>query len=309
MAEQADSLEGRSIADEYAARERHVRSAAKWLIGVVGAVAGAFLARIGVADIGGIWRSDSATAAVSAGATFVGVAAVGGILLLGARVLTSPLISLADVVEREVIALQKAVAEAGHESKPTRGVEEYDNLLASLNQRWRILVSGEADRAHDLYQEMGSGLSPPPRVAEDARRVTSFASYWEVRRRFGTLWKAMVFLTPIFLASALTLSWAVATSEPGEPSVTQPIPVKVILGELNEDARSSLGLGSGCERTVLRGAAIGGDLAEPEVVTRPYLKGGCNGARFVATEEKALVLPLSGARAQVGRPDRVPTPP
>ncbi len=267
-------------------RQDQMRGAAKWLVGAAAGVGAFMLSGLGLSDLEA-QEVSSGRLAVAVGAYLLGIATVGVVLHAAAMVLSSPFLTLADLAERETIALTRATRDAGttvlHEPDPSA----FDPILGAIDQHRRALCQREFDSIQDLYARVG--VSGDPVLESDASRVCAFATYKLMEQRFAALIRRLLAGGVVVAIATVSVLWVLRAADVSPP-IEDPLPVEVVLEDVEAD-RGALGLGPDCSASTLEGVAIAGTTTTPHVVTKPT--SGCEGASFLVTEDIGIAIPMS----------------
>lgn len=267
-----------------------LRGAARWVVGAAAAVGAIMVAGVQVGAVASIGPGEPIRLTLALGAVGLGLLAVGFVIGKASAVLTSPRVSLVQIRDRELQAKRRAAVEL---AKPATfdDAAERDQVLRAIHSHRHLLLLSGATSPHDLYYRLdrarAAGTNRGP-LEEDAGRLTEFASSFEMRTRYSALLRWLGAAGVSVAVAIVSFAWAVTGSTPA--AVTEPIPVEVVL---TGDPRD-VALDADCPQR-LRGVAVGGDLAEPEVVIVGVpgdTNAECFPARFVVTREVGIAIPL-----------------
>jgi hypothetical protein len=226
----------------------------------------------------------------------VALIAVGAVLVRASTVLILPRVSLADLVEREVIADQKAAQAAGGDRARTDYASNLDPLLGAIAiEKRSLLVNSRAEGPQELSNQLKvayEGTKGKPELLEqDEKRLTDFASLYFAQERYRILVRWLLTAGGVIAISIVLFGWATNPPKPDDARVTKPLEVQVIL-KVPTAEREGIGLGRVCDTQELAGIAVGGTLREPEVVT--HRTPNCQAARFIVTSDRGLAIPILG---------------
>ncbi len=242
----------------YAAATADVRSTARWLAAAGASVAAVLVAGVNIRGVplADLSKGRLLLAAVS---LLIAYGLAVWLVLAASAVLTRPRLSLNDLADEEMLA--------GGLSKAPRLHPLDDELVQFLLDRKTDLLAGETS-IHQFYRRYGTFQA---RADGDAHtreegsklvaRVEEAVQYVQVECAFA---KLKAFLPWGAAAFAVAVIAFVAASTPTDqaPAVRGPVAVDVHI----VDGRVA-GLPESCP-AVLRGVAVGGTLAEPDVVTQ-----------------------------------------
>lgn len=280
-----------------AASTAAIQTTAKWLVGAFAAVGGLIVAGLQLSALATTKDLPISQTLLALTAYAMSATATGVIVLLAARVLLPGFDSIDPIRERETKADIAAAAAA--DGRSPRLAAEFDPLLLYLH-RFRNATSRSGwgdtpgalavnlDRLNDALANVRAGiaatidartwtkeqradLESEARLAEeDAATIVDLANRYEVERRYKHLRMALAWCGGIVVLAIPIFALAVRppdrSSDPDPVPISSPIQVLVVIGK--DAPVETLGLPPECRGGTLSGAAVGGTLERPIVVTR-----------------------------------------
>ncbi len=276
--------------DGLRAATQTLRETTKWLIAIFAGLAAILVGGLQFSDLGKLAGRRPQTY-IAVAAALVTITAVFAILIAASHVLTSfhptlrTILVLADRAESRTPHLPASLSEP---------------LIRAIEEERDSLYRGIADDLTDLFarlQDANTATRAPTAVNSDGPgrealdaavdRVLAFSEHWWAERSFRILMRMLPVAGMITLVGIVAFTFVTATEEPDGIAIReQPVPVEIVLTEEGREWALEV---LGCRGPRLRGVAVGGTLDEPTVVTGGTLE--CKPARFVATHERAIVLP------------------
>lgn len=287
-----------------------VQNTAKWLISAFAAIGGLIIAGLQVSALASTEHLTAAGLVVALICYAVALLGVGTIILTAAGVLLPAFDSLGEVAARQARSMTRA-------AQRRKAPESVDALQRALRlRRFSLFRSGVADNAKDLdlkRQELEHAVSASTKgqaslgergsteerskaiarsVERDARRVVEFANSWEAMRRFRRL-RVVLVIGGVATAAAVA-GFSVALRPPsGKANNPDPAaieaPLRVIVYFPDRPSVVSA-IGVNCDKTVLNGAAVGGTLTDPIVVTEQAMN--CPAVQFRLGDTGAVAVPV-----------------
>lgn len=285
-----------------------VQSAAKWLISAFAAIGAVLVAGLQIGAIGSLsWNDEPGRVAAVVVSAVIALTITGLVIIYASRVLVGRNYTLDDLVALETKARIKHDREADI-AKRLQNPLEYDSVLKSLIGRPHLMppqVHTPLELRDALVQARKDPAGAPPvgsvaaptleDLEKGVSRLTDFVEMTQCRQRYRRL---AFWILPALLGVAACIfafSWGIASSE--EIKITRPTAVTIILKNASKDDLKKIGLGKGCKVKQLQAVAIGGSIAEPEVVTMAD-GGGCRPAKFTMNPDLGLVVPKISPTSQ-----------
>lgn len=286
-----------SAPGRFRASTETLRETTKWLVAVFAALGSVLVAGLRFGDVGRLDLGTGPSYLAIAGATFA-LIAIGYVLFSAGRVLVSQYYTLRQVLQtaEEQEEKNKALpAQLSHEM--IREIEREKDYLfswtgaATLQELYRELRSTSERlvilrRDQPLAQQDEQRLRARRQELQDAMDgVADFADHWVTKERFRhLLWSVGV---SAVAATVGIFLFSVGASRADVP-VRAPTNVTVFL---NGAGQRWVQAHLGCKTSVLKAVAVGGDLAEPEVVVPAG--SGCDARRFVVSGDLGVAVPIS----------------
>jgi hypothetical protein len=263
-----------------------LQAAARWVVGAAAAVGAILVAGLQVGTLGRL-PVHGLRLPVAVAAVILGLLSIAFVIAKASSVLTSPRVSLVQLRDRELEGGRRA--SPGAQAPPDFDqAARQDKLLQEIHSHRHLLILTDATGPHDVYYKLDQARKAKAErgaLEEDAQRLSDFASLYEMRRRFRSLLRWLIGSGLAIGIAVVSFSLAVGGSQ--EVRVTRPFPVMIVFtGTTN--ALQAAGVPGSCRGSV-RGVAVGGELAEPEVVT--LASGGCPPMHLVVTSDIGVALP------------------
>jgi len=267
-----------------------IQEATKWVMGSFAAIGAVLVGGLQISAIGTLGFDEPLSIGLAFGTMTVALLAVGLVLARAAHVLIPPLVTLSDLVGRELQARSR-----------TPEADEFwasDPLLHWISRERRSLLKSGATGPHDLYEKLKNAQTAEGGQAEpferDAKRLTDFAGLRITQDRYRRLVSSLLGGGAVVAACIVVFSWAVNSIEDRqEARITQPLEVRVVLTGTAESLPTAE-LPPPCERRELTGIAVAGELREPEVVIPPTSL--CPAMRFTVTRDIGIAIPVLAER-------------
>jgi hypothetical protein len=278
------SLAGNPVAIEL----ESTQSATRWLVGAAAAVLAVLLAGVRLSTLGQLGAEQPIRLAIAILACAVGLAAVGTILVLAARVLISPGWTLSRLAHlevtggwqdhwlRPVLEGQRGLLTPDDALRPARLYRRHRRLLVAwfqLHDRGATTLPDDLDTDRPTTQRSYAVANDEDMTRLRHRldvttliteRVVTAANLAQARRRYRRLVQALPFLGALPVVAIPVFAWA-TTVEP-EPRVSAPTPVRVQFAA-EPALLQRAGLPAGCAGREVDAIAVGGSLLQPIVVS------------------------------------------
>lgn len=273
-----------SLEADLEARDSEIRSAAKWILAASAGVATFVLGGAGSVNLQNLRVGDPSWLLFATIAVALTAAAV--VLLKASRVLIAPHVTLADLAERELVALTKAVSQGAGRRDASRVAPELDWLLGVVKQNLFLLIRSGEKSPKELYDAY---VLPDhdDNIDADVARVTAFATHKLVLKRYSSLLRWLLGAA-VAIATALFL-YLFATSSNTDLLVTEPVVVNVTLRD-DAEAMKTAGVAQQCAGKTVEGVALGGTWDSPQVVSSG--SASCVGFRTVVSTDVGLAVPV-----------------
>jgi len=311
-----DDITGLSVFDEALGS---IQTTAKWIVGAAAVVIGTLIGGLQLKDLGPLLGASQLQLAIATAACLAAIFGAGWILVMAARVLITQGLTLSDIARREV-RIRVTKGQLG----PGKQVSDFDPLLGWLaRRRGDLLPQGipdvltfknayDAAAAADAKARSGApalftgvgGLdidgdtierlkAQAQAQAEDyrarAERLVDAAQFYMAQRAFRrliqTLWMGGI------LVVVGVVAFVLLTAHTSAALVTTPTQVRVLISARASHADLvAAGLAQQCAGRTLTGIAVGGDYAEPLVVTNPA--PSCPARQFKVTKALGLAIPV-----------------
>jgi hypothetical protein len=162
-----------------------------------------------------------------------------------------------------------------------------DLLRTIMTSRDSIAQEAMRNDTSEAEEEVDIAYGAADRVRIAAQRVVDFANYEVARLTFQRLYRRMVAAGAIVGFGVVLFAYQ--TSQASTPAITSPLQVIVTL---NADAAKRLRsqLGPSCDPSRIEAVTVGGDLNEPEVVTKQT--ANCNAVRFKVSANAGVAVPI-----------------
>lgn len=267
-------------------------SAARWIVAAFASIAAILVAGLQVGQVGTIGAHEPLRLVVGLGSGAVALLAVVGVLARASAVITSPRISLVDLVQREVRAATKAAQRSGGDPAGAPDPSDLDELLGAISIHRKSLLYSDAKGPQQLYELLKKARAEGgdlQLLEKDEERLADFSTLKEVERRYSKLLHWVMAVLGVVAICIVALSWAV--SKQPSPRVASPLTVRIIL-QGSAKALAHAGVDTDCTARELSGVAVDAALSEPEVVTEPTAH--CPAMRLVVTKEVGIAIPVLG---------------
>jgi hypothetical protein len=274
------------------------QEASKWISGAFAAIGAVLLGGLQLNAVGTLSFDKPVASGVALLTMTTALVTVGLVLARAANVLVPPLVTLPELVRRELRA----------RSASSQGEDFWvsDFLLRSIRSERGSLLQSGATGPHDLYEKLtraralGEGQAEP--LERDAKRLTDFAGLRMTQHHYQQLVGSLLLGGALIALCVVLFSWAVNSSEDKpEARVTQPLAVRVILTGAAQSLPTAKLRPSCAAQRDLTGVAVAGELREPEVVIPPTSL--CPALRFTVTRDIGIAVPvLSGTPSTARNP-------
>lgn len=299
-----------------AAATLQLKTTAKWLIGASASTAALLVAGLQLTNLQKLGEADWWIGALALAAALLGLTAVFRVLHQAASVLATTRPSIGALADKDR-------GDRGNYPNGPRLQEPVDPLLRELIVLRRSeLLGPRRDAIASLPDDLSAagrslnmgvpvtiqGKQYRPAVASDAtalqelitelqRRISAVsdaAERFETTKNYAHLKNQLAFNGGIFLVGVLGFAW-LTLLYPQKitpfPAVTTPVQIEVTVPSAK--AASQAGLEKTCAGRKLTGAAIGGTLDKPVIVTRA--QRGCPAHRLTDLHG-LVVIPAAGAK-------------
>jgi hypothetical protein len=270
-----------------------IRSAAQWLLGAFGGVALVVVTAVQIGDASAVLSQGGWRAIV----IVVGLLTVFFSLVIlarsAARVLVPDRTNLTDLIEDQAIeeAQQHGVIVNGSKRRDSAQVYKYVREEISRARGW-LLPPGcdDLDAAYQAYRQRST--DDQAALRSNFREIMAFSRTEAALYRYQQLLRLLIGRAgPAVLLGLIALAVALSPSTQQDSSapVHSPFAVEVHFMAPPE-VLSSEGISAGCALAVARGVAVGGTIAEPEVVIIGM--PSCPSAKIRITTDIGIARPL-----------------
>lgn len=268
-----------------------VQSGARWLIGAASAVVATLLAGLQLSVLTRLTFDTTLQLIVSLVACFVGLASVGVVLVLAARVLIHPGWTLNRLAHldgpnqkwqrhwlRKELESQYGLIVPGDELRPASLYRRHRRLLEAwldLTEIGHITLPDDLSEdspsvtdTHEYHADVPADVERLERrltnVIATATQVAAVANLAAVRRRYRRLVRCLPFIGSLPIVAILFLVWTAAANT--DVQLAAPLGVTVEL-TTSPPALLEADLPITCAGRKITGVAIGGSLAAPVIVS------------------------------------------
>jgi hypothetical protein len=263
-----------------------IQDATKWTIGAFAAIGALLVAGLQLSAVGTINMEEPLQLVVALITMAGALVAVGVVLVRASRVLVPPLVTLPELVKRELRARTRT-------SEPDE-FWSFDPILKWIRPERTALLKTGVRNPHDLYQRLreleGTDSEQLEQFEQDEKRLTDFASMKVTQDRYTDLMRSLLVGGVIVAICVVCFSWAVNSSKRTNASVTQPIGMRVILTG-SEQVLHVNRINPACAKHELMAVAVAGELREPEVVTVPTAT--CPATHLVVRQDIGVAIPTT----------------
>lgn len=296
-----------------------IQSTTKWIVGGAAATVGVLLAGLQLKDLGAVREDSALQLGVGIVGCVIAVVGAGFILIAASRVLIMGGLTLGALAHREINVLTKYA----NQMPAGKRISDFDPLLSWIDDHRNELLPHATRQILDfkrVYQDLSAALS---QVRQGHEATVDGVTYGTDERSIARL-QAMVeeyhlkadtlldaahlflareafqrLLRMLWVSGTLTvaglLAFVLATTRSQAVVVSAPLPVEVLIRQdVSQDVLALNNLAATCAGKTVTGVAIGGNYAEPVVVTTAV--PGCPATRVKISGDIGLAIP------QVARP-------
>jgi hypothetical protein len=265
-----------------------VHTATRWLVGAAAAVLAVLLAGVQLSTMGQLASERPGRLVVAVTACVVGLAAVGIILVLAARVLVSPGWTLTKLAHldlqhkwqdhwlRSELEAQRGLLDPDEDIEPDRLYRRHRRLLVAwfqLQEQGRTSLPDDLNTEHDTTQQDYQVTNDHDverlrtrleQVTGITKRIATAANLAETRRRYRLLVRALPTIGALPVIAVPVFAWA-TTLKP-EPAITTPTTIQITFAH-DRSALQQAGLPPDCAGRDINAVAVDGSLPHPIVVS------------------------------------------
>ncbi|MBV8996662.1 MAG: hypothetical protein JO287_23830 [Pseudonocardiales bacterium] len=265
-----------------------VQTATRWLVGAAAAVLAVLLAGVQLSSMGQLASEQPGRLVVAVIACVVGLAAVGIILVLAARVLVSPGWTLGKLAHLELqhkwqdhwlrseLEAQRGLLDPDEDIEPDRLYRRHRRLLVAwfqLQEQGHTSLPDDLNTDHDSAQQdylvtndhdverLRSRLEEVTAVTE---RIATAANLADTRRRYRFLVQTLPIIGVLPVIAVPVFAWA-TTLKP-EPAITTPTAIHITFVR-DRSVLQQAGLPADCAGRDINAIAVDGSLPHPIVVS------------------------------------------